>query len=412
MIASDDASLKAQTKQREAEHKDYIAESTDYAESIDALDRAIMVLSKQNYDRKQAAGALLQLSTNQQVPEDARRAIATFLEMSSGSDLLAADYAPPEANAYEFQSGGIIDMLKKLKDEFRDKKKQCEVEEMNSRHAFEMIEQDLTDSIEEAKADAASKTIDKDQLKEYAAEQQKELSQVTAGHAEDVKFLSDFEAECSEKSLSFKEKQDLRTAELVAIEKAIEILSSAAVQDAGAKHLGLAQTGASLLQIGSRWSGSSVESEEGIRKRLRDFLAAEAGRLRSAQLGLLAQRSVTDPFVKVRKLIEDMIERLLEEANQEAEQKGFCDKELGTNKQTRNKLQSEIDELQASIDEATATITQLTEDIARLTEEVSALDAAMTNATDMRTAEKEKNTLTITEAKDAQQAIADAKQVH
>merc|ERR1719261_768444 len=105
------------------------------------------------------------------------------------------------------------------------------------------------------------------------------------------------------------------------------------------------------------------------------------------------------------KLTYDMITKLLEEANAEAEQKGFCDKELGTNKITRDKLTSEIDELDAAIEEGKAFILKLTEDIATLTKEIAELDAAVEEATKLREEEKAKNTKTIEEAKAAQDAV-------
>merc|ERR1719217_776555 len=68
-VASMDADVKAQTAKREKEHATYLGESQDYAETLDALDRAIMVLSKQNYDRKQAGVALMQLSDKNALPQ-------------------------------------------------------------------------------------------------------------------------------------------------------------------------------------------------------------------------------------------------------------------------------------------------------------------------------------------------------
>jgi len=406
-LASDEAMKKKQTEQRAKDNSEYLLDSQDLAESVDALERAINVLSKQNYDRKQASEALLQLSKSPKLPEHARRTVAAFLEMTSGDDFLSRE--APEANAYEFQSGGIVDMLKKLKDEFRQKKSDCEKEELNSRHAYEMVLQDLTDSIAFANADISSKTVDKEKKAVAAAETSKELGLVTTDRDEDQKFLGDLEVECSEKEESFKEKQDLRTEEIEAIGKAIEILSGASVSGAAETHLSLAQTGSTLVQMKS--TNVADNADKGIHKRIVDFLTGESSRLHSKRLDLLAQKLSADPFVKVKKLIEDMITRLLEEANEEAEQKGFCDKELGTNKITRNKLQSEIDELSADIDEGTASIAQLTEDIASLSQEIANLDSAMKEATDMRTAEHTKNQATIKDAVDAQQAIASAKTV-
>ena len=71
----------------------------------------------------------------------------------------------------------------------------------------------------------------------------------------------------------------------------------------------------------------------------------------------MAVRVADDPFKKVKKIIKDLIVRLMEEANEEAEHKGWCDTELSTNEQTRKektevveRLHAEIDELQASIE--------------------------------------------------------------
>jgi uncharacterized coiled-coil DUF342 family protein len=409
-VASADADVKANKAQRETDHADYVEESTDLDESVDALDRAIAVLQKQNYDRKQASGALLQLTTSSSFPEHARRAVLQFLEMNSGTDLGDAEEpSPPEANAYEFQSSGIVDMLKKLQDDFRKKRSECEKEEMNSKHASDMVIQDLTDTIARSNSDIASKSQDLQKKKERVGEAKKELGTTTADHAEDTKFLSDLDAECHEKQLSFTEKQQLRTEEIAALEKAIEILSGSSVSDAAEAHLSLAAASTSLVQL--RNSGSNSEKETGIRRHLLDFLTSEGKRLHSRSLQLLASKAAIDPFVKVRKMIEEMITRLLEEANRDAETESFCDKELGTNKVTRDKLQSEIDELSAGIDEATANIMKLTEDIARLTGEVAELDTAMQEATAMREAEKAKNEATIRDAKDAQDALAQAKKV-
>merc|ERR1719326_1405231 len=75
---------KAATKVREIENTDYIATHKDYSESIDALERAIVVLKKEAFDRKQAPEALLQLLTHTKVanliPKDSKKVIEAFLQ--------------------------------------------------------------------------------------------------------------------------------------------------------------------------------------------------------------------------------------------------------------------------------------------------------------------------------------------
>merc|ERR1719453_966066 len=80
------------------------------------------------------------------------------------------DYEAPEAHAYDFQSGGIIEMLKKLRDEFRTKLADCQKEEMNSKHAYDMVVQDLVDLVENSNQSIEEKTVTKARKEEKAAQ--------------------------------------------------------------------------------------------------------------------------------------------------------------------------------------------------------------------------------------------------
>jgi chromosome segregation ATPase len=144
-IADDEASIKTETEERDKEHAAFLAEQQDYSESVSALERAIATLEREDYDRPAGAAALLQVSTREELPAQLRSIITAFLAMKQKQEPDLMDYNAPEANAYEFQSTGIIDVLKKLLDEFRAKLATCQKEEMNAEHAFQMIKQDLLD---------------------------------------------------------------------------------------------------------------------------------------------------------------------------------------------------------------------------------------------------------------------------
>jgi len=81
------------------------------------LKRAIAVLKKQDVDRPQAElmQSLLQVGRLRLVPVTMKHALMSFLQQNPDP---ASTYDAPEANAYEFQSGGIVDMLEKLKKQF------------------------------------------------------------------------------------------------------------------------------------------------------------------------------------------------------------------------------------------------------------------------------------------------------
>merc|ERR1712032_530090 len=120
---------------------------------------------------------------------------------------------------------------------------------------------------------------------------------------------------------------------------------------------------------------------------------------------MLAEKIASDPFAKVKEMISQMITKLLNEANEESEQKGFCDKELGENKITRTKLQDDIDTLTARNEENQAKITECQTQISTLTKEVLELRQAVTESTEMRNEEKKKNTATIEDSKAAQNGV-------
>merc|ERR1719421_275908 len=113
---------------------------------------------------------------------------------------------------------------------------------------------------------------------------------------------------------------------------------------------------------------------------------------------MIALRVAADPFKKVKKMIKDLIVKLMEEATAEAETKGFCDTELTTNEHTRKEKTAQVETLTADIDELTASVTVLGEEIADLTAQLAALDAAVEKASGIRRAEKMKNTETIKDA--------------
>merc|ERR1719162_2298741 len=115
-----------------------------------------------------------------------------------GKDFMESMDMAPEANAYENQSGGIIDMLKKLKDQFRTKLADCQKEEMNSAHAYDMVVQDLVDSIENSNASIAEKKITKARKEEKAAQDKKTLASTKTTKAEDEATLKDMQTECEQ----------------------------------------------------------------------------------------------------------------------------------------------------------------------------------------------------------------------
>merc|ERR1719199_1838315 len=264
--------------------------------------------------------------------------------------------------------------------------------------------QDLQDEIERATAEKGRKVKSKATRQEDAAGFKGDLADTTADKEADEKYLSDMVSGCQMKSEDFEARQKLRTEELAALVKATEILKSGDVSGAGEAHLPtLVQSSFAMLRSSQSQGGTDL-----LQARVSVFLQDKADSLHSKRLSLLAVHVAEDPFAKVKKMIKDLIIRLMEEANQETEHKGWCDTELSVNKVTRDKKTEGVNTLTAEAEQLTADIAKLTQEVADLNAEVLAIDEAVAKATQIRTEEKAKNEITIKDAKDAQVAVSQA----
>jgi len=308
----------------------------------------------------------------------------------------------PEAYGYSFQSGGVVDMLIKLQDKFRIKKSELEEEETQAKHAFEQVTQNLVDNVENANHEINKKSVLRSDTQESKATAQGDLAAVTQERHQDETYKADTEALCSQKTSDFHSRQKLRADELTAIRKAIDIISSKNVAGAGSEHL------PSYIQVKHSFAQLRSSQHNPLQSRIADFLADRARLTGSALLSQVSVRVASDPFTKVKKLIKDLISKLMEESTSEAEHKGWCDTELATNKLTREKKTEEVNTLNSEIEDLTATIAQLSQDITDLNAALAALATAKATATEERMASKADNEKAIADAKAAQTAVEEA----
>jgi len=175
------------------------------------------------------------------------------------------------------------------------------------------------------------------------------------------------------------------------------------VSGAAAEHL------PAMMQVKAKsFAQLRAKTTSPTQSRTAKFLAEESQRIHSKILSALAIRVAYDPFASVEEMIKELIEKLMTEANEEAEQKGFCDTELASNEQVRKEKTEAVDMLNSQIDELEASIAQLSEEITELTTAVANSDTAVAEATEIREKESEKNADTIDDAKTAQEAVAQA----
>jgi len=398
-IATWNGDIKAANKVRDMENKEFTVAAKSYDESIDALSRAISTLQEQNFSRKQKDAALLQLRA---APGMDTKAIDAFLSLEEPD--LEKDM---EVTGYDFQSKGVIEMLKGLHDKFRQESEQLRHTETENKNQHSNLIESLNAQIAEATRERTRKAEIKGEAIENKATATSDLADTTATRDDDQKFLAAVTAQCSQKASDFEARTKMREEEIVALEKATEILSSKDVKGAAAKHLPQGFTQTSFVQFLSTVLSPHDEDQA----RVSSYLKIKGAKLHSTVLSALAERVAVDPFVKVKKLIQDLVVRLQEEAANEATEKQWCDDELQSNENTRKQKTAKVEKLHAKSDLLKATISKLAEDITELQAAIAKIDKDVKEATTIRASEKAENTAAIKDAKSAQKAVAQALKV-
>jgi len=377
------------TELRDGEHADYKTTHADYSESVSAIERAIVAIQSSSTQKIAQAMLFVQtLALKQRVPSGSKQLITSLLQQTP--------------YAYESSSGGVIEMLEKLKEQFYAERNTLEKEEMNSRHAYDMEALTLTDSIKAAEKESGEKKAALSDHKTMAAEAKGTLEMVSAEKAEDEKYLTDLKSQCTTKAEAFASRQQMREEEIAAIAEAIGIIKEK-VSGLADKHLpSLAQKKVSLSLLRSSTSHAAQKA------RAAALLHSRGAKLGSKELVQLATSVSEDPFAKVIDMIKGLIAKLQEEAAAEADHKAWCDSELKDNKLTREAKTEEVNALTAKVDELNAQVAKLTQGINDHEKAMGEIDAAMAEATTVRQKEKAKNEETIADCEAAIEAVSSA----
>merc|ERR1719408_430407 len=144
------------------------------------------------------------------IPAHAKRVIASFLAQDDNTEGFS-DFTAPEASGYEFQSGGVVEMLEKLLTKFEDERSTLEREETNARHAYDMLSQDLSNQISTATQTRQEKAEAKSNDEQALADSKVSLTETTAARDSDQRYLDEVTQMCTLKADAFKSRQQLRT---------------------------------------------------------------------------------------------------------------------------------------------------------------------------------------------------------
>merc|ERR1719232_2235712 len=388
-IATDEADLKSATEIRSKENADFLAEEKELTEVIDALQRAIAILER---EMAKHGASMLQLKNAGSLEKTLRllveaatlssadaKGIAALVQTQQGAD--DGDMGAPDPAVYKGQSGGIIDTLGDLLEKAESQLNELRNKETASLHEFQALKQSLEDKIKYETKEMAEAKQGIAASKEKTATAEGDLEMTSKNLAEDVTALSELHHECLSKAQDYEAETKSRGEELKAIATAKKVIQETT---AGAADLSYGLNQISFLQSG------------GLKAvRFLHDLAAKEHFPALAQLTMrmdAAIRTSDDPFAKVKGLIQDMIETLEKQAEADATEKAYCDKELAETNAKKDAKTTEIKKLSTQIDSMTSRAAQLKAEVAELEKSLSALAKAQAEMDKIRLEEKEEYT--------------------
>jgi chromosome segregation ATPase len=400
-ISDAEGELKEATGIREQEKAAFTESETELVDTVDGLERALVVLKRGQTSFLQARdqdemdkltmslGKIIEASWVNKKDKAAVQALLQSKSAEADEDLSLQPQA--KTSEYESHGSGILDTLSDMKEKAESTLSDARTAEMKAAHEYEMLKQSLETQMSTMKKRMSEATTEKSGLEEAKSSAEEELASTKKTLADDEKYLEELTQSCSMKAKEWATRQKDAAGELAAIAKAKEVLES------GVKV---------FLQVSSKTQ--SKDEESGAK---RDRVIAILSKMddRSYLFTQLKSEARTGgPFDKVKGLIESMITRLEKEAAEEADTKAFCDKETSESKAKQAELTAKSDKSQVRIEKATATIAELKQQIKTLQEQMAEMDAAQAEATSLRNKEHEEYLKATKDYKDSAEAVANA----
>jgi chromosome segregation ATPase len=390
---------------RKEEHDVFLASEKELVDTVDGLDRALTVLKKNlgfvqagNYAKVlgTVASSLKKIVEASWVNTHQKKVLSMLLQTNDqDSDEDLAFQPQGKEVAYESHSSGILDTLADMQEKAESSLSSTRKDEMESAHAFAMLKQGLEDEIKVAKKQLSQATQTRSTTEEEQYSAETSLTETEETLASDTKYLAELKQSCSAKATEWAARQKQAGEETAAIEKAKEVLSE------GVKV---------LLQTGTRTKTRKLAAYGGddARSQVVGILRKLSKNAHSYKLMQLVASATSDPFGKIRGLIEEMIAKLTKEAAEEADQKSFCDEEIGESKGKQADLSGKLDKTKARIAKAEADKAKLQEEIKMLETEIADIDAGQAEATKVRQAEHEEYLKASSDFKESAAAVAKA----
>merc|ERR1719473_886315 len=388
-ISEAESELSEATKLRDEEKAAFSASESELVDTVDSLERALVVLKRGQTSFLQARDqdtmnkltmSLSKIIEANWVNSKDKAVVQSLLQSTSEANDEDLSLQPQaKTSGYQSQGSGILDTISDMKEKAEATLSDARAAEMKAGHEYAMLKQNLEMQIKTMKERMSEATTEKSGLEEAKASAEEELASTKKTLADDEKYLEELKQSCSAKAQEWATRQKDAAGELAAIAKAKEVLESGVT---------------AFLEVSSKTHSKDDDASE-KRSRVVSILAKIVDRSYFFTQ-IKSEARAGGPFDKVKGLIESMITRLEKEAAEEADAKAFCDKETSESKAKQAELTASSDKSQVRIEKATATIAELKQKI----------KTTQAEATSLRNKEHEEYLKASKDYKDSAEAVA------
>jgi len=399
-VASNQESLDQATAIRQKQLAEFNAEEKDLLQSIKALDSAIVVLSKHHSALMQMPRTrMLSIASTVQHEMQKHASLLEGLFTQSQRETMQNFVQAPEdyfdallqAPSYAPQSGEIFGILKQMKETFEADLSSSQKDENDSQSSFEELKSAKEEEIGAGQRQIDTKTQELATTDVKLAESKQDKEDTKASLSADEQFLMTLKEKCSMTDKEWEERQKTRQEEMVAVSKALEILSSDESHDLFTRTFNPA-----FIQ---------TDAHSDRRAQAAALLSKVAKAVHNPRLANLAMRVRLDAFERVKKAIDDMVAELTKQKEDEIKHKDFCVDELNQNQvQTERKDREKADFI-AQIDDLEMTIDQLTKAIAGLKAEIAEMQVQLKRAGEDREKQNKEFQSTVADQRETQKLL-------
>mmetsp|Transcript_157899 Transcript_157899/g.294538 ORF Transcript_157899/g.294538 Transcript_157899/m.294538 type:complete len:685 (+) Transcript_157899:106-2160(+) len=384
---------------------EYEASAADFDKALSSLDNAISKMK----DGKNFQPTFLELADAMGMIPNRKQQVLSSLLQRTGK----VDPANPD---YKYHSDDIIKMLEDLQSDFLGKKATLDEEWTKTSKVCEDTKKNLKDELDNTKDEIEALTSQIATLSSEIATARSNLISEEDLMKENQLYLKDLTKECEDRAAEFDQRTRMRNAELQALIEALTYLEGDAKKYNDVNSF--IQTSSKVQTVRSHSKAVNLlqmhrESRGLLSTQARQdkaiAIVQRAGQhLAAPMLSALAMKIAADPFLEVKKLIQDLIERLLAESTAEASKKGFCDTEVEKAKLERDNRFAEVKSLHTQLAKLEAKKDTLIDDNEQLTTELGDLAGALSDAIDNRNTTKTQNLDTIDRARKGLAAVEEA----